>query len=77
MLEECASVELEYAIAELEGEYSYVYSEWKSDMNGTNKEESIYCATKQIMEKYEVTDANTFEIRNAYAQDWRMIFDEK
>lgn len=74
---ECASVELEYAIAELEGEYSYVYSEWKSDMNGINKEESIYCATKQIMEKYEVTDANTFEIRNAYAQDWRMIFDEK
>lgn len=74
---ECASVELEYVITELRGEKSGVYSKWKSDSNGVNKEESIYFATKQIMEKYEVTDANTFEIRNAYAQDWRMIFDEK
>lgn len=67
---ECAEVELEYLIYEIEGKYSDIYNKWKNDQVKDN----TYYATEIIMTEYEGINTGDIERRSEYADDWEKIF---
>lgn len=74
-MRECASVELEYIVEEIGGDYNNIYTDWQVATEGKNLEEAIYSASEEIMKKYEKPKNQNIEERNAYAQDWGKIFE--